>query len=330
MGMHFTGSFMQNKFGRLAKPFLHLIRWPNIVIVILTQSLVMYALIGRVYAGAGIEPALRPLLFFILVSVTALIAAAGYIINDYFDIRTDRINKPGSVVVGKFIPRRIAIKLHIIFNSVAIAAGLYLSIKVGSFRLWLIFPMMTILLWFYSERYKRKVLSGNLAVAFMSAMVVVVVWLFEFFALRQQPDKFMTVYTQIGLISRVVFTYALFAFLLSFVRELIKDAEDVEGDAITGCQTLPVVYGIRYSGNLAFVLLIVTLLLSLAGSFFLYKTSRLVPAFYFLIVVAVPVLFLAIQVAGARAKEQFHSISNLLKLLMLSGIVGLFILSFYL
>ncbi|MBK6966798.1 MAG: UbiA family prenyltransferase [Bacteroidales bacterium] len=121
----------------------------------------MYALIGRVYAGTGIEPALGSLLFFILVSVTALIAAAGYIINDYFDIRTDRINKPGSVVVGKYIPRRIAIKLHIIFNSVAIAAGFFLSIRVGSFRLWLIFPLMTILLWFYSERYKRKSSIGK-------------------------------------------------------------------------------------------------------------------------------------------------------------------------
>ncbi len=328
--MHFTGSFMQNKNGRLFLPFLKLIRWPNIVIVIFTQILVMYALIGRVYAGTGIEPALGSGLFFILVSVTALIAAAGYIINDYFDIRTDRINKPGSVVVGKYIPRRIAIKLHIIFNSVAIAAGFFLSIRVGSFRLWLIFPLMTILLWFYSERYKRKVLSGNLAVAFMSAMVVIVVWLFEFFALRQQPDKFMTVYTQLGLISQVVFSYALFAFLLTFIREVVKDAEDVEGDAETGCQTLPVVFGIAYSRNLALVLLTVTLLLSITGIYFLFNTSRMVPAFYFLIVVAVPLVILAILVAGAKVKEQFHRISNLLKLLMLSGIVGLFILSFYL
>lgn len=328
--MHFTGSFMQNKNSRLFFPFLKLIRWPNIIIVIFTQILVMFALIGRVYNGTGIEPALGSGLFIILASVTALIAAAGYIINDYFDIRTDRVNKPDSVVVGKYIPRRIAIKLHIIFNSVAIAAGFFLSIRVGSFRLWLIFPLMTILLWFYSERYKRKVLSGNLAVAFMSAMVVIVVWLFEFFALRQQPDKFMTVYTQLGLISQVVFSYALFAFLLTFIREVVKDAEDVEGDAETGCQTLPVVFGIAYSRNLALVLLTVTLLLSITGIYFLFNTSRMVPAFYFLIVVAVPLVILAILVAGAKVKEQFHRISNLLKLLMLSGIVGLFILSFYL
>ncbi|MBK6966797.1 MAG: UbiA family prenyltransferase [Bacteroidales bacterium] len=161
-------------------------------------------------------------------------------------------------------------------------------------------------------------------------MVVIVVWLFEFFALRQQPDKFMTVYTQLGLISQVVFSYALFAFLLTFIREVVKDAEDVEGDAETGCQTLPVVFGIAYSRNLALVLLTVTLLLSITGIYFLFNTSRMVPAFYFLIVVAVPLVILAILVAGAKLKEQFHRISNLLKLLMLSGIVGLFILSFYL
>ncbi len=328
--MLFTGNRMLNKFSRLAVPFMRLIRWPNLLIVVVTQCLVMYALIGSVYAGAGTKTALSPLLFFILVSVTVVISAAGYIINDYFDLRTDRINKPESVVVGKFFSRRIAIKLHIVFNTIAIAAGFFLSLKVGSYRLWLIFPLMTIMLWFYSERYKKKVLTGNIMVAFMSAMVVMVVWLFEFFALRQQPGKFMTVYTQIGLISQVVFAYALFAFLLTLLRELIKDAEDVEGDAATGCQTLPVVFGIRYSVNLALGLLIVTLLLALAGCYVLYETSRLVPAFYFLIMVAVPVLYLIRQVAGATAREQYHRISKLVKILMLSGILGLFILSFYL
>jgi 4-hydroxybenzoate polyprenyltransferase len=328
--MHFTGKMKHSKFGRLALPFLKLIRWPNLLIVIVTQCLVMYAVIGRVYAAYGIEPALGPLLFFILVSATVIIAAAGYIINDYFDLRTDRINKPESVVIGRYFPRRMAIKLHIVLNSIAIAAGFYLSLVAGSYRLWLIFPLMTILLWFYSERYKKRVLYGNIAVAFMSAMVVLVVWLFEFFALRQQPGKFMTVYTQIGLISQVVFAYALFAFLLTLLRELIKDAEDVEGDAATGCQTLPVVFGIRYSVNLALGLLIVTLLLALAGCYVLYETSRLVPAFYFLIMVAVPVLYLIRQVAGAIAREQYHRISKLVKILILSGILGLFILSFYL
>ncbi|MHC1776317.1 MAG: geranylgeranylglycerol-phosphate geranylgeranyltransferase [Lentimicrobium sp.] len=321
---------MQNKSGRLFIPFLRLIRWPNLIIVIITQGLVMYALIGRTYAAAGIEPALDPLLFFILVSVTVIIAAAGYIINDYFDLRTDRINKPRSVVIGRFFPRRIAIKLHIIFNSIAIAAGFYLSLKIGSFRLWLIFPLMTILLWFYSERYKRKVLSGNLAVAFMSAMVVIVVWLFEFFALRQQPDKFMTVYTQLGLISRVVLTYAVFAFLLTLVREVVKDAEDVEGDAAIGCRTLPVVFGIRYSGNLAIGLLIVTLLLTFTACWFLIESSGIVPAAWFLLFVAVPVIYVIFKVKGAVVKAHFHRISNLLKLIMLSGIAGLVVLSFYL
>ncbi|MBK6347421.1 MAG: UbiA family prenyltransferase [Bacteroidales bacterium] len=99
----------------------------------------MYAVIGRVYAAYGIEPALGPLLFFILVLVTVIIAAAGYIINDYFDLRTDRINKPESVVIGKYFPRRMAIKLHIVLNSIAIAAGFYLSLEAGSFRLWLLF-----------------------------------------------------------------------------------------------------------------------------------------------------------------------------------------------
>lgn len=328
--MHFTGKMKHSKFGRLALPFLKLIRWPNLLIVIATQFMVMYAVIGRVYAAYGIEPALGPLLFFILVLVTVIIAAAGYIINDYFDLRTDRINKPESVVIGKYFPRRMAIKLHIVLNSIAIAAGFYLSLAAGSFRLWLLFPMMTILLWFYSERYKKRILSGNLAVAFMSAMVVIVVWLFEFFALRQQPGKFMTVYTQLGLISRVIMAYAVFAFILTLVREIIKDAEDVEGDAATDCRTLAVVLGIGYSRNLSMGLLIVTLMLTITGCWFLIETSRIVPAAWFLIFVIVPVIYLTYKVNRAGLKEHFHRIGNQLKLVMLSGILGLFVLSLYL
>ncbi len=321
---------MENRFVGRIYPFLRLIRWPNLLIIILTQCLVMFALLGRVYAGTGIGPALGPWLFFVLAAVTVIIAAAGYIINDYFDLRTDRINKPETVVIGKYFSRRMAIRLHFIFNGIAIAAGFYLSFSVGSYRLWFIFPMMTILLWFYSERYKSRILSGNIAVAFMSAMVVIVVWLFEFFALRQQPDKFMTVYTQLGMINRVVLTYALFAFLLTFVREVVKDAEDVEGDAATGCRTLPVAFGTGYSRILAISLLILTLLLTLTGCWFLFETSRLVPAVYFLILVAAPVVYLIFRVAAARIKDHYHKVSNMIKLIMLSGIVGLLILSLFL
>lgn len=328
--MHFNGRDMKAWPGNFLIPFLRLIRWPNLLIVAFTQSAIFYVLIGSIYRKHDATPALEPYLFILLVLTTVLISAAGYIINDYFDVRTDRINKPEKLVIGKSIPRRNAIKLHFIINALVIVCGFFLSWKVGSFRLGLLFPLGVITLWFYSERYKRKVLVGNLAVAVMSAMVLLVVWLFEFFALRLQPDKFMSVYTSIGLVSRMVLAYAGFAFMLTLVREIIKDVEDLEGDAATGCRTLPVVYGIGCARNISLALLVITLLSVVFCSFWLYRHAMPVPSFYFGLFVCLPVVANIYLVFKSIGKSDFHRISTLLKITMLAGILGLIPLAIYL
>jgi 4-hydroxybenzoate polyprenyltransferase len=321
---------MKARPGNFLIPFLRLIRWPNLLMVAFTQSMIFYVLIGSIYRRHDATPALGPYLFILLVFTTVFISAAGYIINDYFDVRTDRINKPHKLVIGKSIPRRKAIKLHIIINSIVIIAGFWLSWNVGSFRLGLLFPIGVITLWFYSERFKRQILVGNLAVAVMSAMVVLVVWLFEFFALRLQPDKFMAVYTSIGLVSGMVLAYVGFAFLLTFVREIVKDVEDLEGDASTGCRTLPVVYGIGYAKGISLVLLVVTLLSVVFCSFWLYTHAMQVPSWYFGLFVCLPVLVNIYLVFKSRKTSDYHRISTLLKITMLAGILGLIPLAIYL
>jgi len=315
------------------KPVIHylrLIRWPNIVIIILTQVLIRYAVIGVIYTHSGIDLALNNLLFSLLVLTTVIIASAGYIINDYFDMRTDRINKPISLVVGRYVGRRSAIKFHMVLNGLAILMGFYISWQVGSFRLGLIFPMITLLLWLYSERYKRMVLVGNLAVAFLSALVILIVWLFEFFALRLEPDQISLVYTDLWLISQIVGAYAVFAFLLSMVREIVKDVQDISGDSQTGCRTLPVVYGISMAQWIAVSLLGLTLLLVLLGSFKLLNMSHLIAALYFALFVGLPVLYTLYRLALSKSKGDFKQTSNLLKLNMLAGIIGMIPLAIYL
>jgi len=316
--------------GRLVIPFLRLIRWPNILIVVFTQVLVMFAIIGRLYERAGTLPAMDVLLFSGLVFTTVLIAMAGYIINDSFDLRTDRINKPDGLIIGKYLSGRKVIRLYYMLNGLAILTGFVLSLKVGSYRLGLIFPMMILLLWFYSERYKQTVLAGNFIVSFMSASVVLIVWLFEFFALRLQPDKFITVYTQLTVINRILLAYALFAFLLTMVRELIKDAEDIEGDAVAGYYTLPVKYGVRFSKILAVVFLVLTIALLVFSCLKLFALALPVVMAYFAVITGFPLMFLIYKVIGAESKSDFHRISGMLKLIMLLGLSGMFLLAFYL
>ncbi|NTW26501.1 MAG: UbiA family prenyltransferase [Lentimicrobium sp.] len=321
---------MDNLTGRFIIPFLRLIRWPNILIIILTQFLVMFAIIGRIYARSGTAPAMDIFLFSGLVFTTVLIAMAGYIINDLFDIRTDRINKPDALIVGKYLKGRKVVRLYYLLNGLAIVIGFLLSWKVGSYRLGLVFPMMILLLWFYSERFKQTILAGNLIVSFMTASVVLIVWLFEFFALRLQPDKFITVYTQLTVINRILPAFALFAFLLTMVRELIKDAEDVEGDATTGCSTLPVKYGVKFSKILAVVFLVLTLVLVVLSCLKLASMAMQAVLVYFAIIIGVPVVFLIYKVIRTESKSDFHRISGMLKLVMLLGLSGMLLLAFYL
>lgn len=310
--------------------YLRLIRWPNILIIILTQVLLRYAIIAAIYARSGVEPAMSDVLFILLVLTTVIIASAGYIINDYFDVRTDRINRPERIIVGRFIHRRKAIKFHMVLNAIAIVLGFIVSWRVGSFRIGLIFPMIILLLWLYSERYKKIVFAGNLSVAFMSALVALVVWLFEFFALKIQPERFMLVYMDLGLISQIVLSFTVFAFLLSLVREMVKDAEDVYGDSQTGCRTLPVVYGIPVTRRIAASVLGLTLILVIAGSWKLYGLSYIIPALYFVLMVGLPAIYGIYRIAVSDRKEDFHFASNLIKFIMLAGILGMIPMAVYL
>ncbi|HOP14673.1 UbiA family prenyltransferase [Lentimicrobium sp.] len=306
-----------------ALPFIRLIRWPNLIVVVLTQILLRYAIVGRVYAASGFSPAMDNFLFAVLIFTTVLIAAAGYIINDYFDIRTDVINHPDTVVLGKKIHRRKAIVYHIAMNVIALLGSVFLAWKAGSIKLAFVFIMIMVLLWLYSVRYKRTVLWGNLAVAFMSAMVVLVVWLFEFYMLRQQPEQFIALYGNMKMISRFFFVYALFAFLISLMREIVKDMEDVHGDQQTGCRTLPVVHGIRTAKLVTFIAGSITGALIIIAVIKLISSGMVLPALYFSAVVFIPLLFICYRIAMAADKADFHLISKLLKLLMLAGILGL-------
>jgi len=303
--------------------FLRFIRWPNLIIIILTQVLVRIAIIGPVYSQAGIQPALSNFLFILLVIVTVVTAAAGYIINDYFDVETDKVNKPESLFVSGFFSEKMVFRLYYFLNGFAIVAGFYLSWMVGAWRLGMIFPMIILLLWLYSERYKKLLLAGNLVVAFLSAIVPVIVWLFEFFALRLQAGNFMMVYTSLHLITKVVLVFTCFAFLLSLVREIVKDAEDAEGDLKAACQTLPLVYGMAVTRRLAVLLLVLTMVLIGFFSWSLFEFQLTIPSLYFILAVGVPLVFIAFKVLKSESKADFHFVSLLMKLVMLIGILGM-------
>jgi len=172
------------------KEFLKLIRWPNLGIIVLTMVLMRYAILQPVLGKLqvtlidmpGTISAMSLQLplpdFIILVIATVLITAAGYVINDYFDIKTDLINR-GKVIVGTSIPRRKAMLWHNILNVAGVALGFFVSWRTGYFWMGILFLLVSGMLYFYSASYKRQFLIGNIVVSLLTAMVPMLVILFE-------------------------------------------------------------------------------------------------------------------------------------------------------
>jgi len=312
------------------KEFLRLIRWQNLIIVILTMVMMRYFVIGPLLSRIevtliGGSEGMVPMAlqfpwydFIVLVAATVFITAGGYVINDYFDIKTDLINR-GKVIVGTRIPRRQAMMWHNIFNILGVAAGFYISWKSGYIWMGLLFLLVSGLLYFYSASYKRQFLIGNLIVSALTAMVPLLVILYEWPALYRFYSVNTTGLPPLGFLFYWVGGFALFAFITTMTREIIKDIEDFEGDKAYGRNTVPVVIGILASRIVAVILIIITLsLLSLVWHFFINDTITLI---YLSIVIALPLLFVIYLIAIGRDKKQIHTASNLMKLIMLAGIL---------
>jgi 4-hydroxybenzoate polyprenyltransferase len=265
--------------------------------------------------------------FSLLVLATVLLTIGGYLINDYFDIRIDSLNKPADNLVGKAIKGRSVILMHIIVNTFAILIGFYLAYRLRSLNFGLIFPFISMLLWLYSAKYKRTPAWGNLVVAILSALVIFVVWYFEFLHLRLTPSNFSQVVPELSETSRYFIGYGLFAFLLTFFREIIKDMEDITGDKEYGCRTIPVVYGTKRSSFIVACLVLLTILFLAFVQWTLLNRGWMMVFWYFLMVVQFPLIYLLYKLYKATNKEDYHFLSNLCKLIMFAGVLSMQLIS---
>ncbi len=303
--------------------YLKIIRIPNLLIIVLTQYLLRICIIGTFYGINATRPSFGHFDFLLLVLSTVLIAAGGYVINDYFDAEVDKINRQDKRIIGEKISLESAYVYYWILTIAGILIGFYISFRVKYFLLGFIFIAIAMMLWFYTTRYQKTVLWGNLVISFLSAMVVLIVWLFEFFALRANPVNYVNAMKQLGLISIVVGAYALFAFLVTLIRELIKDIEDIEGDKTCGYITLPVKAGIEKSKMVIMALTFLTILLLAFAQYILYGMNLFLVFWYLLIAVQTLLLFLLFQVYEAGTKADYHFLSNTTKIVMVAGLLSM-------
>jgi len=302
--------------------FIKLIRVPNLIIIILTQYLTRFCILQPLLKSQGISLQFSELDFFLLVLSTILIAGAGYIINDYFDLKIDNINKTEKIIIGRKISIKNSIILYVLMNVIAIGVGFYISQKVGNIKYVLIFVFIGFILLFYSAKYKNKFLSGNLIVSFLSAFVIIIVWIYEILALGKNQ---ISIASQWEIMKLLVFGYSIFAFLVSLAREIIKDIQDVEGDRTFGCRTIPVVIGMKNSKLIVVGITIFTMLILAYGQYLFYIYENNFICFYFILVQSL-FIYLIYTIIKANEIKDFYFTGNLSKLIMLAGILSMLFL----
>ena len=260
---------------------------------------------------------------------TVLIAAGGYVINDYYDVKVDFVNKPQKVVVETVINRRAAMVAHIIITSVAILIGLFLAYRLKIYWLALVQPFTAALLFFYTTTFKKKVLIGNLIVSFLTGLVVWMMVLYEvdliklFFSgrLLEVTEAEFYNYSVLLILLLALAFYGVFAFLTSMLREAVKDLEDIKGDLEGSYRTMPIAWGIKRTK--VFVMLISMLL----GAILLYiiilalATSKPAAIVVYTGFIFLQLIFFMVMLYRARRKSHFHMLSQFLKFLMLVGIL---------
>lgn len=258
-----------------------------------------------------------------LIFSTMIIAGAGNMINDYFDIKIDRVNKPESVIVGKYVKRREVILLHVILNTLAVGAGVIIWIGFGTWIPLAVHFFTTFTLWMYSVILKRKLLIGNLSIAFLTALVPLVVWWF-YIDSDHRSLWMMSTWNRGGLelVKKVVYVYAGFAFLTTLIREIQKDFADVEGDRMYGCKTVPIVFG-NVTGKW-FVIALMVIVMVLISIILIMKPLIIQhPSAWVLLTVLLPLCLSLFMTLKAKNRKAWLLAGNLMKLTMLGGILYL-------
>jgi 4-hydroxybenzoate polyprenyltransferase len=308
---------------KLIAAFFRLIRWPNLLFIIITQFLFYFFIILPRFNdsdNAGYQNILIPFYFYLLCFSSVLIAAAGYIINDYFDLNIDRVNKPQRLVVEKIIKRRWTIILHWLLSGIGIIIGAYISWKIRNIAIVLSHAGCVLLLWVYSISLKRKLLIGNIVVSLLTAWVVFVLYICEF----KHTIFLHPVYHQIlSRIFKFAILYGGFAFIISLVREVVKDIEDMQGDAAYNCRTMPIVWGVNVSKVFAATWIIVLILSLVIVQFYVLQYRWWWTVVYSFIFVIIPLALIVRDLYRAAVISDYHRLSNFIKLVMLTGVLSM-------
>ena len=271
----------------------------------------------------NIPLALKDWQYLLLVLSTVLIAAAGYVINNIFDQNTDIENKPNNVIVGKSISETAAYNWYAGLNITGVTIGFYLSNVISKPGFAAIFILIAATLYIYATSLKQMVLIGNIIVALLLSFSVIIIGVFDLYpAVTPENQQIMAV------LFSILLDYALFAFLINFLREIVKDLEDINGDYNQGMKTLPIILGVNRTSRLVFILSFIPIILLLAyiNNYFM-ANNLLITVVYSMVFVLAPMLFFTMKIWDSKTKKDFHKLSLLLKWILFFGILSVVIIT---
>lgn len=303
----------------------------NLIIIAITMIALRYLILIPVLADSGIKVIISNIDFLVLVLGTMLIAGAGNMINDYFDIKPDRLNKHHHVIVGKHVKRRVAMVLHVVFSTLGFILSAYVAIKY-SIPWMLLFQVIAItLLWLYSASFKNSFLGGNLIVAFLTACIPLLVISFDLPVIfKSEGFSFPYLQAPIYKFKVAIFIslcYAGFAFFLNLIREIQKDMADIRGDKEIGAKTMPIELGIPSTRRIVntLTLFVIILIIYIQQRFIADKISSV----YILLFIILPLILSAAKLRKANKSKQFLKVTLYTKIAMAGGL-GYLLLFYYL
>jgi len=302
------------------KNFFKLIRYQNLLLLALMQLVFRYGFLNLQH----INLALSDFQYVLVVLATVLIAAAGYVINNIFDQETDNDNKPANVIVGKGISETAAYNLYAALNITGVGIGFYLSNVIGKPGTAAIFIIVAATLYLYASIFKQMLVVGNLIVALLLALSVLIVPVFDLYPITNESNQ-----KGMATLFSVIFDYAVFAFLINFIREIVKDLEDINGDYNQGMNTLPIALGKSRTTKLVFGLSIIPIVLLLVyTNKYFFTNNLLIAVIYTLALVISPLIYFSVKMLSAKTTKDFHHLSTVLKLVILSGVLSIAVVSY--
>lgn len=301
--------------------YLKLVRVQNLLLIIFIQYMIRQFVIAPLLQTYGFDVFSETMALFLLIASSVLIAAGGYVLNDYFDMKIDTLNKPDKQLVGKVISKQTAMLTHQILTFFGMLLGLLLAWILKSFTLAFIAIVIPGLLWFYSASYKRQLIIGNLVVAFIAGLTVLVVGITEIAFLQKKFGNLIFETPIPAQIYAWTGGFAIFSFLLTWIREIIKDLEDEYGDRELECRTMPIVWGTRKTKIVLWAMILLTItLLFLTNHFFIDFVGTFTLR-YIVFGLTLPLVALSYLILRAKNRKDYHQASGLTKFIMLIGLL---------